>query len=74
MIGWLDGLVGLLPGDLRLYQALRQPLPEAPQMRPRSGSSRSQPGVVLLPAALVCSAVEIALGRSGTVYVEARLA
>jgi SAM-dependent methyltransferase len=25
VIGWLDGLVGSLPGDLRLYQALRQP-------------------------------------------------
>ena len=25
VIGWLDGLVGMLPGDLRLYQALRRP-------------------------------------------------
>ena len=74
MIGWLAGLVGALPGRPDLYQALR-----------RSEARSADPGlprrltaiaaaVLLLPVAAACAAAEIALRRSGTVYVEARLA
>ena len=73
MIGWLDGLVGRLPGDLDLYQALRQ---SAARSRPFSTAQRIASvacGVLLLPVAMVCGAVEVALRRSGTVYLEARL-
>lgn len=73
VIGWLDGLVGLLPGDLRLYQALRKPAARSTEMTAGRRFAAIVAGMVLLPLALACSAVEIALGRSGTVYVEARL-
>jgi SAM-dependent methyltransferase len=71
-IGWLDGLVGLLPGDLRLYQALRMP---GAQNAPIGGIRRVAAitaGIVLFPVAVVCAALEVALRRSGTVYIEAR--
>jgi rRNA maturation protein Nop10 len=73
VIGWLDGLVGSLPGDLDLYQALRR---QTAQSRPFSTAQRLgsiAAGVVLLPVAMACGAVEVLLRRSGTVYVEARL-
>jgi SAM-dependent methyltransferase len=73
VIGWLDGLVGRLPGDLDLYQALREP---SARSRPVSSAQRVAAvacGVLLLPVAIACGAVEVALRRSGTVYVEARL-
>jgi SAM-dependent methyltransferase len=74
VIGWIDGLVGLLPGDLRLYQALR--MPDA-QSRPIGALRRAAAigaGIVLLPLALAGAAVEVAVRRSGTVCVEARRA
>ena len=72
VVGWLDGLVGRLPGDLDLYQALRRP-----DARSRTSSTAQRlgaiaAGVALLPVAAICAALEVALGRSGTVYVEAR--
>lgn len=72
-IGWLCGLVGALPGGLDLYQSLRRP--EA-QMARLGGARRMlslAAGAVLLPLALTLSAVEVAMRRGGTVYVEARL-
>jgi SAM-dependent methyltransferase len=72
VIGWLDGLVGGLPGGLDLYQALRR---AGARSRPLSAAERAASvlaGVALLPLALAASAVEVALRRSGTVYVEAR--
>jgi len=71
-IGWLCGLVGSLPGGLDLYQALRRP---DAQMARQSGAKRMlsiAAGVVLFPVALVASAVEVAMRRGGTIYVEAR--
>jgi SAM-dependent methyltransferase len=73
-IGWLDGLVGLLPGDLRLYQALRRHDARDAPMTRRQRLAAVAAGVALLPVALACSAVEVALRRGGTVYVEARRA
>ncbi|MEK6250816.1 MAG: methyltransferase domain-containing protein [Actinomycetota bacterium] len=74
VIGWLDGLVGTLPGQLGLYQALRRAEARGSVMSPAQRVAALVAGVVLLPLAAVCAAVEIFLGRSGTVCVEARRA
>jgi len=74
VIGWLDGLVGSLPGGLNLYQALRRrDARGVPLTRARWAASLAA-GVVLLPVAALAAAVEVALRRSGTIYVEARRA
>jgi SAM-dependent methyltransferase len=73
VIGWLDGLVGVLSGELDLYQALRRPVAQSRTLSRRQRIASVASGVVLLPVAVVCAAAEIALRRSGTVYVEARL-
>ena len=73
-IGWLDGLVGALPGGLDLYQSLRSaPARSAPLSRGRRAAAIGA-GVALAPVALACAGAEVALRRSGTVYVEARRA
>jgi hypothetical protein len=72
MFGWLHGLVGMLPGHPDLYDAIRR----AEARRRRRGAwSRGATlavGTLLAPVAAVAAAVEIAAGRGGTVYVEAR--
>lgn len=71
MFGWLQGLVGGLPGHPDLYDAIRQP--EA-RRRPLSAGRRLTvlgAGVALAPAAFVLAAAEAAAGAGGTVYVEA---
>ena len=74
VIGWLDGLVGSLPGGLDLYQALRRPeARSAPLSRGRWAGSFAA-ALVLMPVAAVAAAAEVALRRSGTVYAEARRA
>ena len=74
VIGWLDGLVGTLPGRPRpLSGAAPAGGPQRP-LTPGDRAARIAAGVVLLPVALAGAAVEVALRRSGTVYVEARLA
>ncbi len=74
VVGWLDGLVGRLPGGLDLYQALRRP--EAQSVRLDRGRRLASVvvGVVLLPVAAACAAVELAMRRGGTIYVEGRRA
>jgi SAM-dependent methyltransferase len=74
VIGWLHGLVGFLPGDLDLYQALRRPEARRRPLTPGARAAAIAAAVVLLPVALATAAVEVALRRSGTVYVEARRA
>jgi SAM-dependent methyltransferase len=71
-IGWLDGLVGSLPGDLRLYPALRAAGARDVPMDTRQRTVTLLAGVALAPVALAGAALEAALGRSGTIYVEAR--
>jgi hypothetical protein len=71
-IGWLDGLVGSLPGGLRLYPALRAAGARDVPMAPRERALALAAAVLLTPVALAGAALEAALGRSGTVYVEAR--
>ncbi|HEY0392211.1 MAG TPA: class I SAM-dependent methyltransferase [Solirubrobacterales bacterium] len=70
--GWLHGFVGWLPGRPNLYDAIRRP--EARE-RPMSAGMRAFvlfAAVLLLPLALLCSTVEVACRRGGTVCVEAR--
>jgi SAM-dependent methyltransferase len=73
VVGWLDGLVGAMPGDLDLYQAMRRPEARVAPMGKGRRAASILAGVVMLPAAAACSVVEIAQRRGGTVYVEARL-
>jgi SAM-dependent methyltransferase len=72
VVGWLDGLVGSLPGDLRLYQALRRPAAQDRPVAPARRAAAVAAGVALLPVAAACAAVEVLAGRPGTIYVEAR--
>ncbi|MEK6326348.1 MAG: class I SAM-dependent methyltransferase [Actinomycetota bacterium] len=74
VIGWLDGLVGMLPGRLRLYQALRRPEARSGTLSAARRAAALAAGVALLPLAIGGAALEVGLRRSGTVYVEARLA
>jgi hypothetical protein len=72
VIGWLDGLVGSLPGGLNLYQALRRPQARSVSLSAVQRLASIAAGVLLLPVAAAAAAAEIALRRSGTVCVEAR--
>lgn len=70
--GWLHGFIGWLPDHPNLYDAIRRP--EARE-KPMSSSTRLLvlfAAVLLLPIALLCSAIEVAGRRGGTVCVEAR--
>ena len=72
MFGWLHGLVLMLPGHHNLYDAIRRP--EA-RSEPQSSGERLKSlatAVVLAPVAALGFALEVALGRGGTVYMEAR--
>ncbi len=71
-IGWLDGLVGALPGEPDLYQALRRPEARSAPMSPGRRAFALTAGAALSPLALAGAALEVALGRPGTTYVEAR--
>jgi SAM-dependent methyltransferase len=70
VFGWLHGLVAGASG-LDLYDAIRRP--EA-RSRPMSGGRRAAAlalGALLSPVAVAAAAVEVALRRGGSVYVEA---
>lgn len=73
VIGWLDGFVTGLPGGLNLYQALRRKNARRIPLNPFQRLASIVAGTILFPLALVCAAIEIRSGRSGTVYVEGRL-
>jgi SAM-dependent methyltransferase len=73
VIGWLDGLVGKLPGGLDLYQSLRRPEAQSERISPLKRALAVGSAVLLLPVAAGCAAVELAVRRGGTVYVEGRL-
>lgn len=72
-IGWLDGLVGWLPGDLNLYHALRRTDARAVPLSERRRLASIAAGVLLAPVAMIAAGLEVALRRSGTVYLEARV-
>lgn len=73
-IGWLDGLVGWLPGHPSLYQALRRPEARSARLGRANRAAALAGAAVLLPVALAGAALEVALRRPGTAYVEARRA
>jgi len=74
VVGWLDGFVSGLPGELDLYQSLRRKSARRIPVTPLQRLAAIGAGIILFPAAVVCAAVEITSKRSGTVYVEAQLA
>ncbi len=74
VFGWLDGLVGALPGRPGLYDAIRQPQARSRALSPTRRTATLIAGAALLPVALLATAVEVAAHRSGTLYVEARRA
>lgn len=69
--GWLEGLVGTLPGRLALYDAIRIPEARASEMRLLRRSVTFAAAVLLAPVALLATCLEVAARRGGTVYVEA---
>ncbi|MBK5116214.1 MAG: class I SAM-dependent methyltransferase [Thermoleophilia bacterium] len=72
VIGWLHGLVGKLPGQPNLYQALRR---RQARIAPQSAGKRAYAlvaAVALLPFAALAGIAEIIMRRAGTVYIEAR--
>ena len=75
VIGWLDGLVGMPSGAsaacTRHFGDRRLAAARFPQA---GGRPRWRPVLLLLPLAMGGAALEVGLRRSGTVYVEARLA
>jgi SAM-dependent methyltransferase len=73
VIGWLHGLVGLLPGHPDLYQALRRTQARSAPQRPANRRLAILGGVALLPVAALAAAAEIIMKRGGTIYMEARL-
>ena len=74
VVGWLDGLVGRLPGGLDLYQSVRLPAAQSAKLNRSRRVLSLLAGVALLPVAALAAAAEVALRRGGTVYVEGRRA
>lgn len=72
VFGWLHGIVGALPGDLDLYDAIRRPeARRQPISAPRRAAALAA-GALALPVALAAALLEAGLRRGGTIYVEAR--
>jgi SAM-dependent methyltransferase len=74
LFGWLHGLVGSLPGRPDLYDAIRRPEARSRPITARTRALALGAGVALFPVAALATALEVALRRGGTVYVEARRA
>jgi SAM-dependent methyltransferase len=69
--GWLDGLVGSLPGHPDLYQAVRRRAArESSNSRGRLATLTA--AAVLTPVAVLAAGLEVALRRGGTVCLVAR--
>jgi hypothetical protein len=72
VFGWLHGLVGRLPGRPDLYDAIRRPEARLHQNPGWPATATVAAAAVLAPFALLAAVLEVAVGRGGTVYVEAR--
>jgi SAM-dependent methyltransferase len=72
VFGWLHGLVGLLPGHPDFYDAVRRSAARQAEMTPGLRARVLLAGAALLPVAAAVAALEVALRRGGTLYVEAR--
>lgn len=71
VIGWLQGLVSLLPGRPDLYQSLRRKSARRIEIGPAKRAYAIAAGVVGFPVAVACALVEQISGKPGTIYVEA---
>lgn len=74
VFGWLHGLVGLLPGQPDLYDAIRRPEARARPLPPSRRMLAIGAAAALLPAAAALALAEAALGRGGSFYAELRRA
>ena len=72
LFGWLHGLVGTLPGEPDLYDAIRRPEARSRPLSHRRRALALAAAAVLFPIAAAATALEVAMRRGGTVYVEAR--
>ena len=72
VFGWLHGLVGRLPGRPDLYDAIRSPEARRGSIRGPRRIVTLAAALLLLPVAWLGAALELALRRGGSVYVEAR--
>ena len=71
VFGWLHGLVGVLPGTADLYDAVRRAEARRTPVSPGERAGSLAAGAALLPVAVIAAAIEVALRRGGSVYVEA---
>ncbi|MDX6690416.1 MAG: hypothetical protein QOG15_1873 [Solirubrobacteraceae bacterium] len=74
LFGWLHGLVSALPGQPDLYDAIRRPAARSRPLSPQARLATLAAGALLTPVAALASALEIALKRGGSIYIEARRA
>jgi SAM-dependent methyltransferase len=74
VFGWLEGLVGSLPGRPRLYDAIRRREARSAPLSVPARAGTLLAAIVLMPLALTASAAEILARRGGSIYVEARAA
>jgi SAM-dependent methyltransferase len=72
LIGWLQGIVGLLPGHPDLYHALRRERARGVHQSAPKRWFAIAAGVLASPIAAVLAGAEITARRAGTVYIEAR--
>jgi SAM-dependent methyltransferase len=72
--GWLEGLVGALPGRPRLYDAVRRPAARSASLSGVARAATLLAALALLPLALGAAGAEALARRGGTVYIEARAA
>jgi SAM-dependent methyltransferase len=74
VFGWLDGMVGALPGHPSLYDAVRRPAARFAPLSPGRRAAALLTAALLTPAALLATFAEVLARRGGSVYVEARRA
>jgi hypothetical protein len=72
VFGWVQGIVGSLPGHPDLYDAIRRPKARRSTMSTPQRAATLAAGALALPPAAGCALIEASLRRGGTVYVEAR--
>jgi SAM-dependent methyltransferase len=72
VFGWLHGLVGTLPGQPGLYDAIRQPQARSRALSPARRLAAVSAAVALAPVAFALAVAEVSVRAGGTVYVEAR--
>ncbi len=72
VFGWLQGMLGALPGHPDLYSAIRRAEAQEGAISPRRRAALLFGAAALTPAAVAATGVEVAARAGGTVYVEAR--